>query len=83
MPLRPGFAPGRANRQELSLTPIFADFDADGDPDILLAGDFGTRQVLRNEGGRRFAGITRHVLTDEKGVGAFTPSQTKRLNFCA
>ena len=41
-----------ANGQELSFTPTFAVFGAGNAPDILLAGDFDTGQVVCNEGGR-------------------------------
>ena len=70
MPIRPGFAPGWDLEREVSFTPTFADIDADGDPDILLAGDFGASQVLRNEDGEGFTDIAGHVLTDENGMGA-------------
>ena len=55
---------------EFSLTPTFSDIDDDGDLDILVAGDFGTGQILRNEGGRRFTDIQGAVLTDENGTGS-------------
>ncbi|MDE0051160.1 MAG: FG-GAP-like repeat-containing protein [Rhodospirillales bacterium] len=58
VPIRPGVLPASGERRELSLTPIFADIDGDGDADILLAGDFGTSQVLRNEAGTAFTDIT-------------------------
>ena len=61
---------GRGSKGELSFTPTFADIDADGDPDLLLASDFGTSQIFRNEDGRAFAEIARHALTDENGMGA-------------
>ena len=70
VPVRPGFAPGRDLEREVSFTPTFADIDRDGDLDILLAGDFGTSQVLRNEGGKSFTDIAGHVLTDENGMGS-------------
>ena len=53
-----------------SFTPTFADIDADGDPDLLVAGDFGTSQVLRNEDGAAFVETGKAVLTDENGMGA-------------
>ena len=53
-----------------SFTPTFADIDADGDPDLLLAGDFGTSQILRNDRGLAFVETGKAVLTDENGMGA-------------
>ena len=55
---------------EFSFTPTFADIDDDGDPDLLLAGDFGASQVLRNDAGRAFTDITGAAITDENGMGA-------------
>ena len=33
---------------EYTFTPVFADFDSDGYPDLLLANDFESSQVLQN-----------------------------------
>ncbi len=55
---------------EYSFTPTFADIDADGDPDILLAGDFGSSQILRNEAGTAFVDTGGGAITDENGMGA-------------
>ncbi|MDT8399379.1 MAG: CRTAC1 family protein [Pseudomonadales bacterium] len=51
-------------------TTNFADIDSDGWPDILLAGDFGTSQVLHNNGNATFSVITTAVISDENGMGA-------------
>ena len=69
-PIRTLKLPDMTTPLEASFTPAFSDIDGDGDPDILLAGDFGTGQVLRNEGGRRFVDIRDGVITDENGMGA-------------
>ena len=69
VPLRPGVVPRTGDRREFSFTPTFADIDGDGDPDILLAGDFGASQVLRNDGAA-FTDITGVAITDENGMGA-------------
>ncbi len=53
-----------------AFTPTFADIDGDGDPDLLLAGDFGTSQILRNDRGIAFVETGKTVLTDENGMGA-------------
>ena len=70
VPIRPGLVPRSDMERELSFTPTFADIDADGDPDLLLAGDFGTSQILRNEGRKGFTDLAGHVLTDENAMGA-------------
>ena len=56
--------------KEYSFTPTFADIDADGDPDILLAGDFGSSQVLRNDAARHFVDTRGAVIDDDNGMGA-------------
>ena len=56
--------------KEYSFTPTFADIDADGDPDILLAGDFRSSQVLRNDAGLRFVDTGGAVIDDDNGMGA-------------
>ena len=68
--IRPGILPDSILGYEFSFTPIFSDIDGDGDPDLLLAGDFGTSQVLRNEAGAAFRDIGGAVIDDENGMGA-------------
>ena len=70
VPIRTVRQPGLTTPLEVSFTPTFSDIDGDGYPDVLLAGDFGTGQVLRNEDGRRFVDIRDAVITDENGMGA-------------
>ena len=70
VPVRPGTLPGSGDKREFSFTPTFSDIDGDGDPDILLAGDFGTSQVLRNDDGAGFTDITGAAISDENGMGA-------------
>jgi hypothetical protein len=43
---------------------IFTDFDNDGDPDLVLACDWGALRLLRNDAGR-FADVTRAVGLDK------------------
>ena len=70
VPVRPVETGASRFSQEFSFTPTFSDIDGDGDPDLLLAGDFGASQVLRNDAGRGFTDIAGHALTDENGMGA-------------
>ena len=70
LPIRPGKFRFAKFRKEYSFTPTFADIDADGDPDILLAGDFRSSQVLRNEGGAFFVDTGGAVIDDDNGMGA-------------
>ena len=70
VPIRAGTVPGTFYKSDYSFTPTFSDIDGDGDPDILLAGDFGTSQVLRNEAGGGFTDIAVEAITDENGMGA-------------
>ncbi len=63
--------PSNNQVSDLSFTPNFADIDNDGWPDLLIAGDFGTSQVFRNNRNGTFANVTdRDVVTDENGMGA-------------
>jgi len=52
-----------------SLSPNFADLDADGWPDILVAADFGTSRVLRNRRDGTFRDVTTAAISDENGMG--------------
>ena len=71
VPIRPTVGPAPANfESEYSFTPTFADINSDGYPDILLAGDFRSSQVLLNNGGLNFTDITTSVISDENGMGA-------------
>jgi len=52
-------------------SPSFSDLDGDGWPDLVLAADFGTSQVLRNDGVGGFVDATpEEVVTDENGMGS-------------
>jgi len=55
---------------DFSFSPVFSDIDNDGDPDILLASDFKTSKVFRNEGDGTFQDISdRNVIVDRNGMG--------------
>jgi enediyne biosynthesis protein E4 len=56
--------------EELSFTPIFADINQDLYPDLLMAGDFSSSQVLINTMSDLFVDQTTSVISDENGMGA-------------
>jgi len=53
-----------------TFTPNFADIDNDGWPDLLVAADFGSSRVFRNQRNGTFANVTTQVISDENGMGA-------------
>jgi hypothetical protein len=56
---------------DFNFSPNFTDFDNDGDQDLLVAGDFGTSRVYRNDGpGTFFTDTTTAVISEENGMGA-------------
>lgn len=55
---------------EHSFTPIFADVNSDRYPDMLLAGDYTSSQVLINNAGASFTDATTAAISDENGMGA-------------
>ena len=55
---------------EFSFTPIFADFNQDRYPDILLASDFSSSQVLVNNSGAGLVDTTPLLVDDRAGMGA-------------
>ncbi len=62
---------GNLRASEYSFTPIFADFDDDGDADLLMANDFESSQVLMNAfGGDLFLDLTSEEISDENGMGS-------------
>ncbi|XOV90344.1 MAG: FG-GAP-like repeat-containing protein [Pseudomonadota bacterium] len=62
---------GAELEQNFHFSPGFADFDGDGDMDLVIASDFGTSEVLENGGAGRFSVITDHtIITDENGMGS-------------
>ena len=57
--------------QNWNFSPQFADINADGEQDLLLASDFGTSVVMEGQGAGTFSNITdREIITDENGMGA-------------
>ena len=58
--------------EPIGYTPIFADIDDDGWPDLLITGDYCTSRVFHNNRGIGFTDITNRmgVGTDENGMGS-------------
>lgn len=55
---------------EYSFTGIFANVNNDITPDLLLASDFGTSQILLNNGGTSFIDNTTNEIDDRAGMGS-------------
>ena len=65
--------PGLSDFFDYSFAPVFADIDNDGDQDLLIASDFETSKVFRNEGDGTFTHTTdRNVIIDRNGMGSST-----------
>ncbi len=57
--------------RDWSFAPSFSDIDNDGDADLLMASDFGTSQIVANNGDGTFTRITdRSVIIDQAGMGS-------------
>ena len=55
---------------DYSFSAVFTDLDIDGDPDLVVAADFNTSQVIRNNGDGTFTAITDpSVIVDDSGMG--------------
>lgn len=52
-----------------TFSPVFSDIDNDGVQDLLVAADFGTSQVIRNNGSAEFEVVTNNAIDDENGMG--------------
>jgi len=56
---------------DYSFSPMFTDLDNDGDPDLVVAADFNTSQVFRNNGDGTFTAVTDpSVIIDDSGMGS-------------
>ncbi len=55
---------------DYTFTPNFADINNDGYPDLLMAADFKTSQVLVNNRDGTFSDVTTPSISDENGMGA-------------
>lgn len=58
-----------ANNRRFSLAASWCDFDADGDPDLYIANDFGRNNLFLNEGRGRFRDIASKMGVDDVGNG--------------
>ena len=64
---------GMPGSVDYTFAPVFSDIDADGDPDLLFAADFGTSMVFENNGDATFLNTTdRNVIVDRNGMGSVT-----------
>ena len=57
-------------KYEYSFTPVFADFNNDRFPDILLSADYGNSKVLVNNAGTGYVDFTPPTINDRSGMGA-------------
>jgi len=53
-----------------TFTPNFADINNDGWPDLIVAADFSTSQILINDRDGTFTNTTTPVISDENGMGS-------------
>jgi hypothetical protein len=57
-------------KYEYSFTPVFADFNNDRFPDILLSADYSYSKVLVNNAGAGYVDFTPPTINDRSGMGA-------------
>ncbi len=57
-----------ANNDRFSLAASWADYDADGDPDLYVANDFGRNNLYRNDGGK-FVDVAAAAQAEDQAAG--------------
>jgi hypothetical protein len=60
---------GLSGERRWTLSSLFADFDDDGRPDLLLTNDFGLKNLYRNEDGRTFRDVAGRAGVEDRGYG--------------
>ena len=60
---------GVSDPKRWSLSSLFADFDGDGRPDLVVTNDFGRKNLYRNDSGRRFVDVTRRAGVEDRAYG--------------
>ena len=60
---------GLAGVTRWSLSGLFADYDGDGFPDLLVTNDFGLKNLYHNDGGRRFLDVSRKTGAETRAYG--------------
>ncbi len=60
---------GVAKPTRWSLSCLFADFDGDGRPDLIVTHDFGLKNLYRNVDGKRFEDVTARAGVEDRAYG--------------
>jgi hypothetical protein len=60
---------GISRPKRWSLSSLFADYDGDGRPDLVVTNDFGLKNLYRNDGGRRFDDVTDRAGVADRAYG--------------
>jgi len=60
---------GVAKPTRWSLSCLFADFDGDGRPDLIVTNDFGLKNLYRNVDGKRFEDVTKKLCVEDRAYG--------------
>ncbi len=60
---------GVAKPTRWSLSCLFADFDGDGRPDLIVTNDFGFKNLYRNVDGKHFEDVTKKLGAEDRAYG--------------